>query len=237
MINTLQVVGICGASDCFPDPEWPGVSWMEKLENLLPENYIVKNFALEGASNFLINLQVEQAIESCDIILVNFSSSVRFEYCIKEPQKPLPLLDRFFQFYRSNNAENLWSLVSTSPLSIHKNPILNKKQQHTIKNFYTEFHDMQLDVKKNFIFIKYTINELIRSQKKFIFSTGGFEHESYMNVESEYLCAFDEYQRWQSKYNLWDYITDFKSARPYFHITDHEITTKISEYYKNFIVN
>lgn len=233
IIDKQIIIGICGASDCFPDPQWPGISWMEKLEKSLPKNYVVKNFAIEGASNFLINLQVERAIKSCDIIIVNFSSSVRFEYCVKDSTESLPLLDRFFQFHRS---DNLWSLITTSPLSVYKNPILNKQQQNAIKNFYTEFHDMQLDVKKNFIFIKYTIEELIQSQKKFIFSTGGFEHKSFMNNKSEYAQEFDRYKQWQSMYNLWDHITDFKSARPYFHITDPDTTTKIAEYYKKFIV-
>ena len=234
MDNKRKIIGICGASDCFLDPDWPGISWMEKLESLLPTGYEVKNFSLEGASNFLISLQVEKAIESCDVVLVNFTSSVRFEYCVKQPSEDQDLFDRFFRYHQSQGS---WSLISTSPLSVYKNPVLNTQQQNIIKDFFANFHDIEVDIKKNFIFIKHSIESLIKSQKKFMFSTGGFEHRSYMDRDSPYLSAFDEYKQYQSKYNLWDHIRDYKAPRPYFHITDTDTTDKIARYYLEFILN
>ena len=233
MYNTRNI-GICGASDCFLDPDWPGVSWMEKLESLLPAGHKVKNFSLEGASNFLISLQVEKAIESCDIVLVNFTSSVRFEYCINPPSKDQDLIDRFFRYHQP---QQQWSLISTSPLSAYKNPALNSQQQDSIKDFFANFHDLDVDIKKNFIFIKHSIESLIKSQKKFMFSTGGFEHRSYMDRESSYLSKFDEYKQYRSRYNLWDHITDYKAPRPYFHITDPGITDSIANYYLEFVLD
>ena len=228
-------IAICGASDCFPDPDYPKISWMEKFELLTANSFEICNFAVEGASNFLIMLQVEQALETCDIIIVNFTSSVRFEYCVKDQHGQGQLLDRFYRFYQSEQKNHDWSMICASALSMHKVPVLTTEQKQLIKEFYTHFHDMDLDVKKNSVFIKHALNILIASRKKFTFSLGGFEHVSYLGHDSLLLRQFDSYHPYQSSVNLWDYIKDFRAPRPYFHITEPDDTAKIAQYYCDFV--
>ena len=237
MSNYMQKkkIAICGASDCFLDPEYPGISWMEKFETLVQNNFEIENSSIEGASNFLILLQVEKSLKTCDIVIVNFTSSVRFEYCAKDQHSESELLDRFYRFYQSEKTFHDWSMICASALSVHKIPVLSTDQKQLIKDFYTHFHDMEIDIKKNSVFIKQTIETLITSGKKFIFSLGGFEHLSYLEHDSLVVKEFDKYQQYQSAVNLWDYIKDFRAPRPYFHITDTNDTEKIARNYSDFV--
>jgi protoheme ferro-lyase len=129
-----------------------------------------------------------------------------------------------------------YSLTSTSKAGVDQTDLLSRSQARIAKDFFTEFHDMDVAVEKNYIFIRHALLNLQNSNKKFIFSTGGFEHYSYMTETSRYSNKFSEFDSYKSKYNLWDHITDYRSHRPYFHITEPNVTQAIADYYKDFIV-
>jgi hypothetical protein len=229
----MKKIIICGASDCFLDPDFPNQSWMERLQAKLPD-YSVETLAVEGASNFFIRLQIDRAIEQqADYIIVNFTSSIREEIKFNDIEDDRDLYDRFYRYHATKEPT---SLVCYSPATLDKTSILTTEQKQILKSYYVNFSNMDLSVQKNYYFIQNSIETLIKKKIPFKFSQGGFEHSSYMDdLLSNY--SFEEYQTFQSKYNLWDYIDDFKRARPYFHIDNPEITQEIADYYAKEIKN
>lgn len=226
------VVYICGASDCFPDPEWPDQSWMDHLQLRLP-NYTVASLAVEGASNFMIRLQIDRAVEQgAAFIIVNFTSSIREDIRYQHNTNTSPLLDQYYKYYQPVENPNF---VCYSPVTLEKTRVLSEHQRQLLKQYYIEFSDIELSVQKNYYFIQGALYSLSNGSIPFKFSTGGFEHESYLGHKSKVLDKFNQFSIYQSNYNLWDHITDFKRARPYFHITDQQVNAEISGYYANWI--
>lgn len=89
----MKSVFICGDSFCCPDPNYPGFSWVERLQKQLPEVEIT-TLASPGATNFLIAAQIEKAITADpDFIIVTTTGTLRFETntdCyIKGPQRAI----------------------------------------------------------------------------------------------------------------------------------------------------
>lgn len=223
----MRKIIICGASDCFLDPDFPNQSWMERLQEKLSD-YSIETLAVEGASNFFIRLQIDRAIEQqADYVIVNFTSSIREEIIFNNIDDNRDLYDRFYRYHATIEPS---SLVCYSPATLDKTSILTTKQKQILKSYHVNFSNMDLSIQKNYYFIQGSIETLIKKKIPFKFSQGGFEHSSYMGgLISKY--SFKEYQQYQSKYNLWDYITDFKRARPYFHINEPAITEEIASYY------
>jgi len=156
------------------------------------------------ASNLLISLQVERAVEQqADFIIVGFTSSLRSELKWKGEVVPFSWL----------------SLDDTTPFD-----------QTTIDNLKELFDKIDLDteVKRNQLIIKATLQSLLDSGIPFLFDQGGFEHKSYGGVGT----YFTKFNQFRSKVCLWDHA-DTRTHRPYFHITDQTIHTQIADYYVN----
>lgn len=235
---------ICGASDCFTDEDWPGMSWTEQLAERMP-NHNVVNLAVEGASNFVIRLQIDRAIESkADYIIVHFTSSVRQEIRINNRDDDRPLLDRFYRHHLSGADP---SLLTLSFFQSHNSPVLTKSQQQSLREFQLEFFDLDIAIKKNYYLIQNALDVLVRYQHPFVFSQGGFEHPDFTEDKNlKYQSAFDAYNAWRGKINLWDYLKDFRAtthnvhrplARPWFHITDTKDINVIVNYYQDWVKN
>jgi hypothetical protein len=225
-------VYICGASDCFPDPDWPDQSWMEHLQLQLPD-YTVISLAVEGASNFMIRLQIDRAIErNADFIIVNFTCSIREDIRYQNTSNSAPLLDRYYKYYRPVEDP---TFVCYSPVTLEKTNVLSEQQKQLLKQYHLEFSDLELSIQKHYYFIQGALDSLSNGSIPFRFSTGGFEHESYLGHRSKMLDKLEQFSIYQSPYNLWDYITDFKRARPYFHITDQQVNAEIASYYAKWI--
>ena len=223
---------LCGASDCFLDPDFPGLSWMEKLQNLLPE-YTVETLALEGASNFHIRLQIDRALsQGADYLIVNFTSSARQDFKIREDDAERDLIDRFYRYHLSNNDH---ALACFNPASMDRVPFISWWQKKVIGAFYRECFDLDLAIQLNYYLIQGALDQLIQQKVPFKFSQGGFEHPSFISSPSKY--NFNNYQRYQSNYNLWDCDIDYTKRRPYFHITDPAVTDQIADYYAKEICN
>ena len=228
----MKKIYICGASDCFPDADYPGLSWMEKFESIVPELQ-VHNLGLMTASNFVIRLQVERALENrADFIIVNFTSSVREEARYNDNEIEATLLDRF---YRYNQAHGPTNLVSYSPYTIpaKQTTVLDNQRQQLIYQKFALMGDLDVSVAKNYFLITGTLDRLINANANFIFSTGGFEHPSFLDKPSSY--NFKNYESYKSHVNLWDHIKNFQVVRPYFHITDTDTTDMIATYYKHIV--
>jgi len=189
-------VYICGDSFYCSDQESTIVPWHELIE--------CTRLAIVCASNLLISLQVERAIEQrADFIIVGFTSSLRSELMIDGELVPFSWL----------------SLDETTPFD-----------QTTIDNLKELFDkiDLNTEVKRNELIIEATLQRLLDSAIPFLFDQGGFEHKSYGGV-GEYFSKFNQFR---SEVCLWDHA-DTRIHRPYFHITDQTIHTQIGDYYAN----
>lgn len=191
-------VYICGDSFYCSDQESTIVPWHEQFERT--------SLAQVCASNLLISLQVEQAIEKqADFIIVGFTSSLRSELMFNGELVPFSWL----------------SLDETTPFD-----------QTTIDNLKQLFDniDLRTEVKRNQLIIEATLQKLVDSNISFSFDQGGFEHKSYGGV-GEY---FTKYNQYRARVCLWDHA-DVRTHRPYFHITNQTIHTQIADYYTKII--
>ena len=193
------MIAVCGDSFCVPDLEY-GPMWVD----LLSEQCDLHNYSERTATNLLIARQVDQAIrDGAEFIIVHFTSCTRGEK---------PHAGRYVPFSYHTASE------ITTPFDSNALRIL--------KEYYTEFFDLDLAIYQNAITIEHTLNRLVQSGRPFRFDQGGFEHSSYGGT-GQY---FAQYTQYRSRYNLWDHVTTRK-FRPYYHITNDQIHTQVAEYY------
>jgi len=241
----IKNIYLCGASDCAPDPAYSGQSWHEILASKLSDQYQFHNLSIEGSSNFLIRLQIDHALKNkADAIIINFTSSVRTEISIDSKKDQRPLLERF---YRRHTNDGNATLLSLSRTQATHNECLRKDAQKKLYEYQLDFFDMDVAVQKNFYLIKGALDELTSDSVRFCFSLGGFEHPDYMEIKrTTFHDLLEKFQLYRSKYNLWDYITDWKTrshnlirpqvSGPRFHIIDSEITNMLADYYHDWIL-
>lgn len=219
---------ICGDSFCTEDPEY-GDSWVTILGQNNPGLQII-NLASCGASNYLIYLQVKQALQdNCNYLIYNATSSIRQEFsvdvdnCISDDAK---------RYYNTNNPHNT-SMICGSWLGIdrHYKKIITSDQAKEIYSFYEKYVDLPNLIEKNFIFIVYTLELLAKSQVQWAWSQGGFEHKNFSSVEYP---EFDQYRSKECSVNLWNhYIQD--QLRPWYHVTDIQVHQNVCKSYEEIL--
>ena len=219
-IDTLY---ICGDSFCTVDPEY-GPCWVDLLIEKLP-NIKVVNLAIPGASNYLIQLQVKQALEEkCDYLIYHATSSIRQEFSISDGAHQRDSIDRY------------WSPTDRDHKSVMCNSWLSPNRyyqydsnENTIRDFFLKHIDFVSLIEKNYIFINYTLDKISNSNfiKNWIWSPGGFEHPKFNDTLS---WNFDNYKHYQSSFNLWDEY-DRNLTRPYYHVTNKIIHQKVCDSY------
>ena len=199
------MIYICGDSFSTPDSEFAD-GWMTQLANRLP----VVNLSAVSASNLLISMQVDQAIESSpEYIILQCTSSTRSEIRRNGVLIPFSWL----------NATRVTTDFTDAQLTI-------------IQQYFTEFFDLDIAIYSNQCIIENTLHRLQKSGIPFCFDQGGFEHPSMGSV-----CKyFTEYNQYRSDINLWDYTVS-RTYRPYYHITDPAVHEKVSDYYYRRITN
>lgn len=214
------MIYICGDSFCASDPDYPEITpWHEKISN-------TKNLSRVCASNLLISLQVEHAIEEqANFIIVEFTSVTRGEVKFKDQTRK----DLYDRFYDLTDPKDSVDLSTYTVLTIEDAFALSEEQQNLLKKYNTEFFDLDLAIHRDKLIIEATLQRLVDSGIPFLFDQGGFEHPSYGGVET----YFTKYNQYRSKYCLWDYA-DTRTHRPYYHIQDQLVHDMISEYYNNF---
>lgn len=192
-------VYICGDSFCVPDPEY-GACWVDYLA----DQFNVVNLACLAATNLMISMQVDQAINmQPDFIIVQGTACTR------------------------NQLRHNGELV---PYSYHTMKtivdILDKRQIDLLKQYYVEFFDMETAVYENQCIVENTLQKLVDSKIPFLFDQGGFEHHSY-GTTTKYFERFDQYR---SRINLWDHATT-RNYRPYYHIENSAVHRAVADYY------
>jgi len=198
------MIYICGDSFGVPDPDH-GIGWMD----LLAEKFSVTNLCQVCASNLMIAQQVEKAINnSADFIIMLCTASTRNQIQINNKLIPY----------------SIYSLDNTTPFT--------DRQLTLLKEYTTEFFDLELAIYQNQLTIEAMLQKLVDSNIDFIFDQGGFEHPSYGGTK-KYFTKFNNYR---SKLNLWDYAQT-RSYRPYHHIDNLADHTAIANYYMSICKN
>ena len=194
------MIYICGDSFCVSDPEY-GVCWTD----ILADRFSVQNLAEVAATNLLIAQQVDRAIaESAEFVIVQGTAVTRSEKRVGTRLVP-------FSYHTASK--------TTTPFT--------DNQLRVLKEYYTEFFDLDQAIYQNSITIEHTLNKLVRSGIPFRFDQGGFEHPKFGSVKTNYFADFAQYR---SAVNLWSYVVE-QHYRPYYHITDTMVHQQVADYY------
>jgi hypothetical protein len=194
------MIYICGDSFCVSDPEY-GLCWSD----ILAERFEVCNLAQIAATNLLIAQQVQQAIRnSASFVIMQCTAVTRGEKRVQDTVVP-------FSYHTASRI--------TTPFT--------DKQLQILKEYYTEFFDLDLAVFQNSITIEHSLQSLVYNKIPFQFDQGGFEHPKFGNARTGYFQNFNEYR---SDINLWNY-TVTRNYRPYYHIVDPAIHREVANYY------
>lgn len=217
---------ICGDSFCARDPEY-GPGWVDIIESMHPELEI-KNFSSIGASNYLIYLQVKQALEDrADYVIFHATSSIRHEFLVKDDKAQKDSVDRYWRQDRPHG-----SMRCNSFYNVQKNldQVFNSDQRTIVQDFFSCFFDFPSQIEKNYIFISYILNLIATNQylSNWAWSQGGFEHPSFASGVS--LWDFETYRDRECQINLWDHYQP-NVYRPHYHVTDASILQKVCEQY------
>lgn len=200
------MIYICGDSFCVSDPDY-GPCWTD----ILSQRFHAVNLAKTGATNLLIAQQVDKAIAArAQFVIVHGTSVTRGEKFVNGQYVP-------FSFHTASKI--------TTPFS--------ERQLQILKDYFTEFFDLELAILQNKITIEHTLQSLVESGIPFRFDQGGFEHANFGNVKTGYFSKFDQ---WRSAFNLWDFTTS-RSFRPYYHIQDVNVHHMVADYYIEQIQN
>ena len=224
----MKKIYICGDSFGSYDPDYPGLSWHEKLEKKLSPQFKIINFSKVCASNLMISLQVDKAIkEQANFVIVMGTSVLRDEVKLNDTESDLELVDRFVDITSNNNLDTQ-NLISYTMLNINQDFLSNA---HNTLALYNKLKDLNLLIYKDQCIIENTLQKLVDSNIPFIFDQGGFENLQYGAIKNSY---FEKFKKYQSKKNLWNYCHN-RPFRPYYHLIDNNITDEIAQYYCNLI--
>lgn len=196
----MKKVYICGDSFCVPDPDY-GPCWVDHLCN----DYDIVNQSKVSATNLMISQMVDAAIQNqADFVIVQGTSCTRSQTRHQGQTVPYSFLT---------------ASTETTPF--------DSRQLHIIKQYYTEFFDLDLAIYLNQCVIHHTLQKLLDSGVPFRFDQGGFEHAKFGATNLDYFPKFYSYR---SAINLWDH-GDTQRFRPYYHITDSAVHRSVAQYY------
>lgn len=210
----MKHIYICGDSFATPDPEY-GPMWADILVARLGPDYTVTNTSSVSASNLLVAVQVNNAIQhQANYIIVVATACTRSEALVC-PATEQDLMTRFRQ----------QELVSYSIFRPYRS-VLDTKDQNAIYNFHHQYSDLELNIFRDHTILVGTLYKLEHSGIPYRFDQGGFEHTSFGGRAG----YFEEFDPVRSRYNLWDYGTT-KDERPYYHVKELQVHTMIADYY------
>ena len=228
-LMSKKTLYICGDSFCSRDPEY-GDNWVDMF-NLAAIDII--NLSSPGASNYLIYLQVKEAIlKNADYIIYQASSSIRNEFSIKPTSLQKDELNRYWNVTAPADDASVVCCSWINPWGPKYNlTIFSSTDITQIQDFFVKNIDLTSLVEKNYIFILHTLQILTASNIPYAWSQGGFEHKMW---ESTNWWDFSAYKDHECKINLWDYY-DSNVIRPYYHVTDKQILQDVCNEYINML--
>jgi hypothetical protein len=218
----MKKIVICGDSFNVDDPDYPNIHWSHHLQ----KSADITNLSIPGASNLVIRLQLDRAVElQPDLIIINFTSSLRANIKYQHKQYSSDLLTRF-------NRQGTGDLISFPYAGAHLFPELSNQQRGIIKD-YIEFVDLDLARAENYYLIKNALDTVKDSGIKFAYSLGGFDHKSFIRP-GEKTYSFSGFGA-ETPINLWDHYKNNGTVSPVFHVSDQTVHLKLAEYYAGIV--
>lgn len=221
-----MTVYICSDSfGCFA--QGSDKSWSNLFQDKCFAKNVV-NLSRPGASNYLIYLQVKEALSNnCEHVIYQATSSIRNEFSISRSNHTIDYLERYYNSLEKVKKTKTMLCGSWINLLNGHEDILSKKNYNFIKEFYTQYVDLPNLIEKNYIYIKYTLDLLSNAKlKSWAWNRGGFDHTSFQHNKT---WDFSSFEKQEANINLWDYHNG--SSEPIYHVTDMEVNQNVCDQY------
>jgi hypothetical protein len=224
----MNPVYVCGDSFGCVDQEYKSESWTQLLATRLP----VVNLSRVCASNLQIALQVDRAISAgAGFVVYLATTSTRHDVKYVHTQQRKELLDRYVDLLQPSDH---CDLTSYSSRSLNATTRFNDDQLSLLKQYHSEFDNLELTIYLNQLVIEAVLNRLCRSGIPFCFDQGGFEHPEFGGNN----IYFENYKQYRSDINIWDHaLSAGLLHRPYHHINNAQVHQHIADYYYKKITN
>lgn len=208
-------IAILGDSFCRPEK---GLSHFSKM--LGTE---VINYSWAGSSNHNICQQAIKCLEDglSDCIFVSFTSSVRVSFKLDE--KSVGHNNLYSRYYRPHDPTTEQDLLTSTYYRTQREYPLSNDKTQLFQKYHREFTDMDHQIDENYHMIYSCLSRLCFSDKKILWSQGGFEHPSFGNVKD---WNFEPWEHLKISLNLWDHIDNDESHQ---HITNPNTHQWIAE--------
>jgi hypothetical protein len=233
----MKKIYICGDSFGCPDLGWNIDPWPVLLAKQLGDSYKVSNLSLSCASNFLIRVQVDKAIEElADFVILLGTSCTREQGKLKSKIKVHnSIYDRFSKVGQVDHDEITRDLACYSMHSLNQSCVFGHDDVTVLKDYHSRLFDLELAVQQNQYIIESSLYTLKENNIPFLFDQGGFENPIFGNVSNKkYFTNFDEHKSLINQWSVADKLP--KSNKTHFHILDQKEHGKIADYYYQNIV-
>ena len=209
---TQQKLAVCGCSWSTRDPVSPGIEFGQLVADHYNLEY--KNFALPGVSNFVIALQIDQALREYnpDIFIINATTATRVELPVLNGSryKHKDLLANLNKSVHSNSIGSIFD--EQIDLDLADNPFYNgaaeeslhfsfNEQNHRVfRDYFLHFYDADVEKHKDFYTLQCVLYKLKTLNKTVIFSPNTFEwaeaYDTKPNVTSQDCFDHNNNHQW-----------------------------------------
>lgn len=227
---------ICGDSFGCPDLGWKIDCWPILLAKKLGDGFQIINLSISCASNFLIRVQVDRAIQgNADFVIMLATSCTRSQGLTKTPTgQYTDIYDRFVRIGQIDPNSKTRDLACYSIKSLNDTCVFDKDRISLIRNYQIEMFDLDLAIAENQYMIESSLYALESSGIPFIFDQGGFENPSFGDIKTT--DYFQRFSRYKSELNQWtEYSKLPPSGIPHLHIVDQLVHERIADYYREKI--
>lgn len=236
---------VCGCSWSSRDHAYPDTEYGYFISNELGWDY--QNIARVGGSNFNIRLQIDYAIKNLnpDFIVVNWTTPDRFDWNhrgnLYEIEKGLKQsdysVDKFF-----TNEWNHPCYPDIEPTIMHQSLTglvtyddfartyeeacvwwddlpahMNKAQWESMKTFYINLYDTDLEAHKQYYMMESAVNQMQRADVPFLFCPNTFNWKQ--NIQERYKLTDEEKHKYYIDGLTYDFVPE-KNLQLYTGIAD-----------------
>lgn len=177
-------IAVCGDSFSSIAEKNPGGHWSEILEKLLDVKVV--NFAMRGASNLHIRLQIEMAVRAkVDFVIINATYADRIE--MPTPDRINGATKRFSFFdFKTDKKYSRSPMVSVPLRTLLKNNhnLISKNQQVAVEHYFLEMYDITWKTQVDQWALNSGLWELIDNQIVFFYDPWLLDKKMDSNVES-----------------------------------------------------
>lgn len=209
---TAKKLAVCGCSWSTRDSNHPGIEFGQLIADHYNLEY--KNFALAGVSNFVIALQIDQALRDYDpdVFLINATTATRVELPVLGGTRydHKKLLENLNTTVHSNSIGSIFDEQINLPLV--DNPFYNggaedslsyafNEHNHRIfRDYFIHFYDADVEKHRDFYILQCALYKLKKLNKTVIFSPNTFEwaeaYDTKPGVSNDDCFDYDNIHKW-----------------------------------------